>query len=37
MPGPSLGPLIGGFINYNTSWRWTYYVSLYHDPLYLHR
>lgn len=26
--GPSLGPLIGGFINYNVSWRWTYYVLL---------
>ncbi|KAF4974339.1 hypothetical protein FZEAL_8737 [Fusarium zealandicum] len=26
--GPSLGPLIGGFINYNTHWRWTYYVLL---------
>lgn len=26
--GPSLGPLIGGFINYNTSWRWTYYVMI---------
>ncbi|KAH7145418.1 major facilitator superfamily domain-containing protein [Dactylonectria estremocensis] len=24
--GPSLGPLIGGFINYNVDWRWTYYV-----------
>ncbi|KAF7545980.1 hypothetical protein G7Z17_g8759 [Cylindrodendrum hubeiense] len=26
--GPSIGPLIGGFINYNTDWRWTYYVLL---------
>lgn len=26
--GPSSGPLIGGFINYNASWRWTYYVFL---------
>ncbi|XXG97624.1 3-dehydroquinate dehydratase (3-dehydroquinase) [Hypoxylon texense] len=26
--GPSLGPLIGGFINYNTNWRWTYYVMI---------
>ena len=26
--GPSLGPLIGGFINYYTSWRWTYYVLI---------
>ncbi|KAI0014807.1 putative bicyclomycin resistance protein [Xylariomycetidae sp. FL0641] len=26
--GPSLGPLLGGFINYNTYWRWTYYVMI---------
>lgn len=26
--GPSLGPLLGGFINYNADWRWTYYVLL---------
>lgn len=26
--GPSLGPLLGGFINYNVSWRWTYYVLI---------
>lgn len=26
--GPGLGPIIGGFINYNTSWRWSYYVLL---------
>ncbi|KIW99043.1 uncharacterized protein Z519_00706 [Cladophialophora bantiana CBS 173.52] len=26
--GPGLGPVIGGFINYNTSWRWSYYVLL---------
>ncbi|KAG6001298.1 hypothetical protein E4U21_004512 [Claviceps maximensis] len=26
--GPSLGPVLGGFINYNVSWRWTYYVLL---------
>ncbi|KAK8129275.1 major facilitator superfamily transporter [Apiospora kogelbergensis] len=26
--GPSLGPLLGGFINYNVNWRWTYYVSI---------
>ncbi|KAG4410754.1 hypothetical protein IFR04_016109 [Cadophora malorum] len=26
--GPSLGPLIGGFINQYTSWRWTFYVLL---------
>lgn len=26
--GPSIGPLIGGFINQYTSWRWTYYVLL---------
>lgn len=24
--GPCIGPAIGGFINYNTHWRWTYYV-----------
>ena len=26
--GPCAGPLIGGFINYNTDWRWTYYFLL---------
>ncbi|KAH7175600.1 major facilitator superfamily transporter [Dactylonectria macrodidyma] len=26
--GPSIGPLIGGFINYNADWRWTYYLLL---------
>lgn len=26
--GPSMGPLLGGFINYNVDWRWTYYVLL---------
>ncbi|RDW85971.1 hypothetical protein BP5796_04296 [Coleophoma crateriformis] len=26
--GPELGPLIGGFINQFTSWRWTFYVPL---------
>jgi MFS family permease len=26
--GPSLGPLIGGYINQYTSWRWTFYVLL---------
>ncbi|KAI1343822.1 MFS general substrate transporter [Xylariaceae sp. FL0016] len=26
--GPSLGPLLGGFINYNVTWRWTYYVMI---------
>ncbi|KAI0596970.1 major facilitator superfamily transporter [Biscogniauxia sp. FL1348] len=26
--GPSLGPLLGGFINYNANWRWTYYVLI---------
>lgn len=26
--GPSMGPLIGGFINYYTHWRWTYYVLI---------
>lgn len=26
--GPSMGPLVGGFINYNVDWRWTYYVLL---------
>lgn len=26
--GPVLGPLVGGFINQNTNWRWTFYVVL---------
>ena len=26
--GPELGPLVGGFINQNASWRWTYYSLL---------
>lgn len=26
--GPSLGPLIGGFINQQTSWRWTFWVLI---------
>ncbi|KAJ5150877.1 drug/proton antiporter YHK8 [Penicillium canariense] len=26
--GPEIGPLVGGFINYYTSWRWTFYVLL---------
>ncbi|KAA1469729.1 MFS general substrate transporter [Dentipellis sp. KUC8613] len=26
--GPELGPLFSGFINQNTSWRWTYYTLL---------
>ncbi|KAI1800203.1 MFS general substrate transporter [Daldinia bambusicola] len=26
--GPSLGPLLGGFINYNTNWRWTHYTMI---------
>ncbi|KAF4543191.1 uncharacterized protein LTHEOB_6925 [Lasiodiplodia theobromae] len=26
--GPELGPLVGGFINQHTSWRWTFYVML---------
>jgi MFS family permease len=26
--GPVGGPLISGFINQNTYWRWTYYVVL---------
>jgi len=26
--GPSIGPLIGGFINQYASWRWTFYVLL---------
>lgn len=25
---PSLGPLIGGFINSNVNWRWTHYVMI---------
>lgn len=26
--GPSIGPLIGGFINQNTSWRWTFWLLI---------
>ncbi|CED85543.1 Synaptic vesicle transporter SVOP and related transporters (major facilitator superfamily) [Phaffia rhodozyma] len=26
--GPVLGPVIGGFINQNTSWRWSYYMVM---------
>lgn len=26
--GPCLGPLIGGFISYNTDWRWNYYFVI---------
>ncbi|KAH7018685.1 major facilitator superfamily domain-containing protein [Macrophomina phaseolina] len=26
--GPEVGPLVGGFINQYTSWRWTFYVML---------
>jgi MFS family permease len=26
--GPSVGPLVGGFINQYTAWRWTFYVLL---------
>jgi MFS family permease len=26
--GPVLGPLVSGFINENTYWRWTYYVII---------
>ncbi|KAI8725590.1 MFS domain-containing protein [Fusarium sp. LHS14.1] len=26
--GPAIGPAIGGFINYNTNWRWTWYVMI---------
>lgn len=26
--GPILGPLLAGFINQNTSWRWTYWVII---------
>jgi len=26
--GPTLGPLVSGFINQNTSWRWTFYVIM---------
>ncbi|CAH0034067.1 unnamed protein product [Clonostachys rhizophaga] len=26
--GPCIGPTMGGFMNYNTHWRWTYYVML---------
>ncbi|KAI0283758.1 major facilitator superfamily domain-containing protein [Russula brevipes] len=26
--GPELGPLVSGFINQNTTWRWTYYLLI---------
>ncbi|KFZ12709.1 hypothetical protein V501_04085 [Pseudogymnoascus sp. VKM F-4519 (FW-2642)] len=26
--GPELGPIVGGFINYNATWHWTYYFML---------
>jgi len=26
--GPGLGPVLGGFINYHVSWRWSYYILL---------
>ncbi|KAL9000711.1 MAG: hypothetical protein Q9169_000747 [Polycauliona sp. 2 TL-2023] len=26
--GPPIGPIVAGFINYYTSWRWTFYVLL---------
>ncbi|EJU01785.1 MFS general substrate transporter [Dacryopinax primogenitus] len=26
--GPVVGPIIAGFINQNTNWRWTYYIFL---------
>ncbi|OQE32005.1 hypothetical protein PENSTE_c001G00580 [Penicillium steckii] len=26
--GPCLGPLLGGFISYNTKWRWNYYFII---------
>lgn len=26
--GPIAGPVVGGFINFNTTWRWTYYYAL---------
>jgi multidrug resistance protein len=26
--GPSMGPLLGGFVNYYLNWRWTYYIII---------
>ncbi|KGO78092.1 Major facilitator superfamily domain, general substrate transporter [Penicillium italicum] len=26
--GPVLGPMLGGFINYNTSWQWSFYMII---------
>jgi len=26
--GPEFGPVVGGFINYYTNWRWTFYVLI---------
>ncbi|KAL4877097.1 efflux pump antibiotic resistance protein [Aspergillus karnatakaensis] len=26
--GPVLGPLVGGFINYHISWRWSFYILI---------
>lgn len=33
--GPSVGPLIGGFINQYASWRWTFYVLLIWSAVFL--
>ncbi|KAL6229261.1 major facilitator superfamily domain-containing protein [Aspergillus navahoensis] len=33
--GPPLGPLLGGFINYFASWRWTHYVVIIWSTLLL--
>jgi multidrug resistance protein len=28
LTGPTLGPVVGGFINYYTNWQWTFWVML---------
>jgi DHA2 family multidrug resistance protein len=34
---PALGPTLGGWLVDNMSWRWVFYITFVHDPLYLKR